>query len=338
MNCQQPIQRTIRRYVAAAKPQYALSGYRVWTPGRRDIPHAVKGVQVTCMNKLYQGIGFRNDNGGLEFYSDDCKKRLASKIEAEIDVLRERLEMAEDELDDIIYNLAMCQEHIGEWRSTFQQLEEEYQQIQEQLECLVLHTSEVDVSDKGKLRYQLKKDLRLNKTRRAEKKKLIDGYQECFNRKCFLELFIKELHMKIEQKEKDAIASSTLTVEQHGILTLHFLRGTKSKACCVFADVLDYLAYVYLANDNKTAGFPKNCDSVILNDPRNFVKLLLYCDTYDKIYCFLPDTISGKTMEETVIKRHGSRAMSMTQLYNGYVTLFSYSTSTNDFSPLNLIR
>lgn len=340
MNCQQPTHRTFRRNMAATTGQATLNafGWRVWTPSRRDIPHTVKDVQVTCMNRLYKGVGFRNDNGGIEFYSDDCRQQLARKIEHEVLLLRERLDLAEEERDAVNYNLAMCQEHIAGWNDDLHRLEEEYQQIQEQLECLVLQPMEGDEADKRKLRNQLRKELRRNETERAEKKNLIDGYHECITRKQYLELFIQELTLKIDQKEKDVVAAGTLTVEQPGILTLSFLRGAKSKSCCVFADVLDYLAYVRLANDNKTEGFPRNCDSIVLNDPRNFLKLLLHCDNYEHIYCFFPDTISGRTMEETVIKRNGSRAVSMTHLYSGSVTLFEHSTATDDVSPLNLVR
>ena len=342
MNYQQPTHRTIRRNVASARPQYTLNGYgcRVWAGGYQNLPHAVKGVSVPYMNKLYQGIGFRNDNGGIEFYSEDCKKRLSSKIEKDIDVLRKRLIQVGNKLESTCYDIALARPHIAEWRSSLQHLEEDYLQVQGQIASLSVHPQTdlfADMSDKIKLRNKLLKKLRLIDENRNKQKNLLEYYQECVNYKGFLEYFVSELSMKIEQKQKDALAASTLSVQQHGILTLTFLREMKSKACCVFADVLDYLAYVHLANDIRTAGFPMKCDCAILNNPRNFLKLLLHCDTYDQIYCFYPNTISGKTMEETMIKRHGARAVSMSRLYAGHVTLFEYSMSIDNYSPLNLV-
>lgn len=332
--------RTFRRNMTTVKGQWNNNrGLRLWQQSRKDILSAVKDVQVSCMNKIYKGIGFRNDNGGLEFYSDDCKKRLASKIEEDVEIFRERLELAENELESVICEIDIIHEHIDEWTADLQHKEEECQQARDQLECLILQAKlgEIPEVEREKLRNRLKFELRQAESRRDDAKSKVERYREVINRKWYLEMYIQELTSKIEEKEKDAVASNTFTVHQPGILTFPFVNGLKSKSCCLFADILDYLAYVYQVNENKKEGFPRICDSIVLNDPRNFLKLFILCDTYDSIYCFFPNTISGKTMEETIISRHGSRVVSMSHLYDGSVSLFEHSDTLDDFSPLSMI-
>lgn len=341
MIAKNPVSITRRGILAMPKGHNSLNGYgwRVWTPARRDIPRAVKDVQISCMNKLYTGIAFRNDSGGMEFYSNDYKSCLVSKITEDIHVFHEQLVLAESELAALVTDIDLLKEHIDEWRNTYRQQGVEYHHIQQQLDNLIRQATTNRESREGTSwteRFMLKKKLRQAENRKNKTKKLIDGYHECVSRKAFLEIFTGELREKICQKESDAVALGMLTVNQYGITSLPFYRGIKSKTCCVFADMLDYLAYIQLVN-NKQKGLPMNCDSVVLNNPRNFLKLLLHCDTYDEIVCFFPDTVTGKTMEKTLLKRHESRARSMSSLYAGHVTLYGYSMSIDNHSPISLV-
>lgn len=343
MNYQQPTQRTFRRNMAIQAAQFSLNGAGScgWRPNvRRDIPCMLKDVQVTYLNKLYKGIGFLNDVGGMEFYSPESKKRLTDKLNVATDLLRQTLSEAQDELDSVLSELQVGREHLDEWLSSLHQKEEECRHLREKLDHLILLAKQGEISqdERETSRFKLLADLRIADRSRRNIKKLIDRYHEKMKRKPYLELYYDELTAKIRMRERDIMASNTFTVNRYGILSRSYFRGHRSKACCVFADVLDYLAYIHLTNDNQADGFPRSCDCVVMNDPRNYLKLLLRCDVYDHIYCFFPDTIAGKTMEETLIQRKVAHAESMTYLYDGYVTLFAYSTSTDDYSPFNMIR
>lgn len=37
--------------------------------GFSKLPSCIQGVQFSCLGKYYQGFGFRNDIGGVEFFS-----------------------------------------------------------------------------------------------------------------------------------------------------------------------------------------------------------------------------------------------------------------------------
>lgn len=341
MNSQQPSQAPFHSNMATPKEQSTLGGScsRLWMI-LTDIPYTLKGVQVTYLNKLYKGIAFLNDAGGMEFYSPESKSRLANKIITGTDLLRQSLNEVQEELEYTASEIQVGHEHLDDWLSSLHQKEAECRHFHEQLDNLILLAKQGKISqdERETSRFQLLADLRIADRSRRNIKNHIDRYHEKMKKKPFLDIYYDELKAKIRMRERDVIAANTFTVNRSDILSRSYFRGHRSKDCCVFADVLDYLAYRHLTNENQADGFPRSCDCVVLNDPRNFLKLLLRCDVYDHIYCFFPDTIAGKTMEETLIERKGAHAESMTYLYDGYVTLFAYSTSTDDYSPLNMIR
>lgn len=316
-----------------------MSGVRKHRQARTDIPPVVKSVRVSCMNKHYSGIGFRNDNGGMEFYSDDCRKHLVGSIEEDIVLLRARLESMEDELASVKAESGYGSLHIDEWNVALRQKSDEAANVQSQLEQLVLQARScaMDVQENTKFRNQLQLEQRVVTRQQAEIQKKVDCYHECRLRERFLTLCIDEMRHKLSERELSIADSSTFTVYRSGLLTLPFVRGFRSESCCVFSNILDYLSYILLAN-GREPGFPRGCDAIVLNHPRNILRLLLSCDVYEHVYCFFPNTIYGKTLESTLLERNASRAVSQCYLYAGHATLFDYVNCMTDYSPLSLVR
>jgi len=292
------------------------------------------------MNQLYNGIAFRNDNGGLEFYGDDCRRRIAENTEREIAELGERLRQMQDELEDVRVEFLYNGRKAGEWTASLQQKNEEHIAVLEKLKLLTKRakSGELDETEREIRRRKLWKKSGMLKKEKEKLKRDIRRHEFCRQRTQILPVCIADAMAELADKRQGLEAACTFTVGEPGVLTLPLLRDSKSKGCCVFSDVLDYLAYYYLVNVRKDGSLPRGCDSIVLNDHRNFLRLLVFSDVYDDVYCFFPQTILEKTMELTLIQRHGSGAVSMGHVFEGHATLYEHSCSLDGCSPLNLVR
>lgn len=306
---------------------------------RSGIPYTIKDVQVTCMNKLYTGIGFPNDSGGMEFFSDSCRLRDPSRHEDDLVSLHGQLESMERELGRLSEDQILNAGHITEWQEALSRKEEESRQAADDLDHFVAQAKQGEIDEKEKARVLglLKNELRVVTKERDKIARKVNAYFEGKSRSWFLAMCIMEMKQKIKEKDLSLSSFSTFTAGQPGLLTFPLVKGVKCKSCCLFADVLDYLAYICLSGKTRKDDIPRNCDSIVLNDPRNFLKMLISCDIYDHIYCFFPDTVTGKTMEKTILRRFDPRAVSMSYLYESQVTLYEYSMRKYDFSPLSLL-
>ncbi len=134
-----------------------------------------------------------------------------------------------------------------------------------------------------------------------------------------------ELACKVESRKADSAVISTVTVGKPDILSFPAASATShSKCCCLFYSVVDYLSYKKL--DSSIS--PDSCDCYVLNDPRNYFRLLLQCDIYDTIYCLFPATQFGGTLVKSICTRHGHRVTDLTSLYAHNTTLLAYTLST----------
>ena len=266
---------------------------------RHRVLLAAKNVQVSCMNRIYTGFGFRNDNGGMEFYSEDSKRRLAETTEEMIEQLRSHLLDLKTNLSDeqAIYDEGS--EHIDEWTTDLQAKEVELSRLNDDLQQLIEQgkAGAIEETERERQRYILRKD-------------------------------ITDMKSKVSQVKKTTL--STFTVEKNGILTFPMVNNRRQKAVCVFANILDYLSYVVIVYETGYDEFPKNCDCIVLNDSANFMKMLVSVDTYDYIFCFFPDTILHKSLEETIIQRDAPRAVSMGRHFCGHTSLYDYLMSFGD--------
>ncbi len=299
---------------------------------KHRIPMAAKNVQVSCMNRLYKGFGFRNDNGGLEFYSEASKEHLAESTEETIVVLRSQLSDLKTMLaeEKAVYNEGL--EHIGEWKDGFQKKEEEILRLNDDLQKLIEQGKAgiIEESERERQRYILRKDITEAKSILSRLEGKIDKYNASYCKMLRLESLVSELEVDIADKEKQKSVFSTFTVEKNGILTFPLVNSRRQKAVCIFANILDYLSYVVIVHETGYNEFPKNCDCIILNEPANFMKMLVSVDTYDYIFCFFPDTILHKCLEETIIQRDAPRAVSMGRYLCGNTSLYDFLMSFGD--------
>ncbi len=299
---------------------------------RHRVPLAAKNVQVSCMNRIYTGFGFRNDNGGMEFYSEDSKQCLAETTEEMIEQLRSHLLDLKSKLSDeqTIYDEGS--EHIDEWTADLHTKETELSRLNDDLQQLIEQgkAGAIEETERERQRYILRKDITDMKSKVSQVKRKIDTYKASYCKILQLESLIGELESEIADKEKQKTTLSTFTVEKNGILTFPMVNNRRQKAVCVFANILDYLSYVVIVYETGYDEFPKNCDCIVLNDSANFMKMLVSVDTYDYIFCFFPDTILHKSLEETIIQRDAPRAVSMGRHFCGHTSLYDYLMSFGD--------
>lgn len=134
-----------------------------------------------------------------------------------------------------------------------------------------------------------------------------------------------ELACKEASRRADSEVISTVTVGNSDILSYPVSPASgRSKCCCLFYSVVDYLCYLKL----DSAFVPSSCDCYVLNDPRNYFRLLLQCDFYDNVYCLFPATQFGGTLFKGICTRHGSRVVDLSPLYGQHPTLLAYTLST----------
>lgn len=306
---------------------------------KHRIPMTVKNVQVSCMNRLYTGFGFRNDSGGMEFYSEESKQRLAESTDEAIVMLRSQMSELESLLADAqtIYYDGL--EHIDEWKDNLHMKESELSCLKDDLQQLIEQGKAgiIEETERERQRYILRKDISDMKSKIAKIKRKIDTFNSSYFKMSHLESLVGELESEIVDKEKQKSTLSTFTVEKNGILTFPMVNNRRQKAVCVFANILDYLSYVVMVFETGYDNFPKNCDCIVMNNPVNFMKMLVSVDTYDYIFCFFPDTILYKSLEETIIQRDAPRAVSMGRYFCGNISLYDYlmSFADNDDSDVN---
>ena len=306
-------------------------------PKLKNLPLSAKFVQVSCMNRLYTGFGFRNDYGGMEFYSEDSKQRLAETTEEKIEQLRSRLL-------DLRKKLLVAQttyhdgtEHIDEWTADLQAKEAELLRLNSDLQNLIEQGKAglIEEAEREHQRYILRKDITATKSQIVQIKHKIDSFKKSYYRMSQLESLVTELEIDMADKEKQKATLSTFTVEKNGILTFQLVNNRRQKAVCVFANILDYLSYVVMVYETGYAEFPRNCDCIVMNAPTNFMKMLVSVDTYDSIFCYFPDTILHKSLEETIIQRDAPRAISMGHHFHGHTSLYDYLMSFGDGGELD---
>ena len=116
------------------------------------------------------------------------------------------------------------------------------------------------------------------------------------------------------------ITDRFFTVREPGVLTVPVYRNGKTSACCLFADILDYLSYLSLAS-SAGSHLPRGCDAIIMNDFRNFASMVVDSDEYAYVHCLFPQDAAGRTMEKTILRRN-DRAHSSVRNYRGFTSLY----------------
>ena len=340
MSIYQPVQRSYQRKVSNVKHESYCSSHKqnIWYPLKADVREYLKTVEVSCMNRLFQGVGFRNDNGGLEFYSEDYKEKHCSTVGEYITMLRKEQQALEEEYKNVEFEIARGNICIEDWQSQYEDLQSQLQSNNDSMQHLIMQgkTGQIAEADKLRMRQQLKTEKKRLVSQMESLKAEIDGYHNSKNRLSMLKCILPELQDKISNKEKELEVASTFTIEQPGLLTFPWVKGIVAKQVNLFADMFDYMAYVFLSSNPDAEKLPTLCDNIVMNDPRNFTTMLLNSVSYDRIYCFFPHTLLGITMEKTVLQKINSgRAMSLSDYYGDYTTLYEYAKTFDDFVPIS---
>lgn len=118
------------------------------------------------------------------------------------------------------------------------------------------------------------------------------------------------------------LTSHPVTIHDRGITIVKCNNRLKSHECCAFANFLDYMSYVSL-HGRKRSTLPKNQDCIILNHPNNCMYFIMECEFYDKINLFLPNSIAGRTLAQTIVGRN-PLSKSWSPLYGSYKSLSSF--------------
>lgn len=302
------------------------------------IPESLlKTVEVTCMNRLYSGIGFRNNNGGYEFFSDEFKESHCSSLVKSLDKIRKERESLEEEYKKIQYEIERDKDSLSCWNNEYDELVVQQHKVSESFQHFVRQCKTSHLSDKEKtrIRQQLKgEDSRI--TRRMKfLKKAISTYHSNKSRSLLLSAILPELQEKIKNKECELTIVNTFTIQQPGLVTFPWIKGIVSKQVNLFYDLFDYLAYVFLSSNDEAVVLPTHCDNIVLNDPHNYIDMLLSCIGYDRIYSYFPHTMLGKIMDKTVHDFiNDVRVKSMSNYYKDYPTLYEYAKSFDEFIPI----
>lgn len=342
MNMYQPTQRTFERKVSNVKREgyYSPRKLNIYYPPKPDVRTVIKSVDITCMNRLYQGVGFRNNNGGLEFFSEEYKNQYNDTVSKTLDVLRKEQKNLEEEYENVQFEIARVKGSVDEWQRQYDELESQLQDVAVSMQHLILQgrTGQIAENEKNRIRQQLKNEEKQIKTQIKSVKTEIDGFNNNKTRLAQLKCILPELQAKIAEKEAELPIVSTFTIKQPGLLTFPWVKGIIAKQVNLFADMFDYIAYVFLASNLKDDNLPTLCDNIILNDPRNFTDMMFNSVGYDRIYCFFPHTLSGDTMEKTLLQRIDSqRVISMRDYYKDYPTLYEFVKTFKDFVPVTKV-
>lgn len=299
-------------------------------------PHSMKAVEVLCLNKVYRGFGFRNVNGGLEFFSMDAKKQMDMHIQSRLDCLRHQLSEMTSELSHLTKEVSKEFPQKTQYERSLHSLKDRHSAIVVTLEDNVIKTrqGEMTEEDKNLQRKSLRFEMQQINKDIADLEYKLSSLDFKTNRMVVLKCIIHQLEQEIEDLEHHLSILGTVTIDQPGILFFPYKKGVKSKACCLFMNMFDYLSYVCLICCIEGQHIPSGCDSLVMNDPRNFFSLMISSDDYDKIYVFFPNTMLGSTLSQTIIQRNPDRAISAAHYYEKFVDIHELAKSLTDEEDL----
>ena len=118
------------------------------------------------------------------------------------------------------------------------------------------------------------------------------------------------------------------TLDKDGITVNNVYQSRRSKECCLFTNILDYMSYLTLCSI-KSVSLPRYCDCIILNTEKNYNAFNLECDHYQFIHCFFPKYVSGMTLEKTLFTEFKGRIDSYTKQYDNNSSLLEYVSNFN---------
>lgn len=280
----------------------------------------MKKIEVCCMNRTYRGVGFYNDNGGLEFYSNDFKDKYQNSIKECIRNLEAYRETVREELYNLNFEIVRGEYGMTLWMKEYETLRKKYSGQSDMV-------GDEPKSPDTKKGFN-KKQIRI---RMCMLKNEIDGYRENVRRKNDLQYLVELTDVELQDKNKSMESVRTFTVMTPGLLSVSWIRGLKSEGCCLFADIFDYLAYVYLSCGDLSDSLPTCCDAIILNNASNFKDMAVMAAGYRKVFCFFPNNLFGQTMAKTIASETQQQVSNMEHFYGKAYSLYGYASRFRDF-------
>lgn len=116
---------------------------------------------------------------------------------------------------------------------------------------------------------------------------------------------------------------NTITIGDFNVICCPFNEFVRSRSCCLFTDLMDYLAFKTLLYKGGLH-LPSDSDCLIMNSLNNFVNMMIDSDLYERVYCFFPCDEVSKTMEKTLISRRADSVKTFS-FYQHYLRLFDYN-------------
>ena len=94
--------------------------------------------------------------------------------------------------------------------------------------------------------------------------------------------------------------TGAVTIGRPGLLSVRKRKGLRSRQCCIFGNIMEYLRSASSPNQYQTAIIKEN-DCIVLNDFQNIEFFFRTCKKYEKTYSFLSETLTGQTIEKTLV-------------------------------------
>ena len=148
---------------------------------------------------------------------------------------------------------------------------------------------------------------------------------------CVINVFGRDYHVLCLKNDSGSpvvyssqLSDLPLTVGRSNVTTIRGKQSGPCMSCILFENYLDYLAF--LSSDIMSITDRKS-DVIIMGDYKSFPKLLIMCQTYDKIYTCFPNTEYGQIMSATVHHRSDGHGISLETYYANFPNIREYNTS-----------
>ena len=94
--------------------------------------------------------------------------------------------------------------------------------------------------------------------------------------------------------------TGVVTIGRPGLVSVRKRKGLRSRQCCIFSNIMDYLRYSTGSNQYQTAIIKGN-DCIVLNDFQNIELFFRTCKKYEQVYSFLSEALTDLTIEKTLV-------------------------------------
>lgn len=119
-------------------------------------------------------------------------------------------------------------------------------------------------------------------------------------------------------------------------ITLRPHKPKVESVCCLFYDILDYLAFWELKGMNHFH-LPHGATCIIMSHVSNFMHMVVDSDDFDKVYLFFPNTDLGKTISKTLMHRNLRKVKNCDVLYKGHRNLCEFVKELSTASIQNYL-